>query len=74
MEVYTVARTVLMKRSATPENTRLATLNQEVIQRMVNISEMLDMEERCMIVDNYTQKLVNSDYDIGLSRMIIFED
>ena len=28
-----VARTVLMKRSAMPENTRMATLNQEMIRR-----------------------------------------
>ena len=47
-----VARTVLMKRSAMPENTRMATLNQEMIRRMVNPSERVGDEDRCEIVDN----------------------
>ena len=38
-----VARTVLMKRSAMPEKTWMAILNQEVIWRMVNNSEMLEL-------------------------------
>ena len=66
-----VARTVLMKRSAMPENTRMATLNQEMIRRMVNTSEMVGEEERCEIVDKYATKLVNSEYSIATTRKII---
>ena len=66
-----VARTVLMKRSAMPENTRMATLNQEMIRRMVNTSEMVGEEERCEIVDKYATKLVNSEYNIATTRKII---
>ena len=66
-----VARTVLMKRSAMPENTRMATLNQEMIRRMVNTSEMVGEEERCEIVDKYATKLVNSEYSVATTRKII---
>ena len=66
-----VARTVLMRRSAMPENTRMATLNQEMIRRMVNTSELVSMETRLEVVDNYAQKLINSEYDLNITRRII---
>ena len=66
-----VARTVLMKRSAMPENTRMATLNQEMIRRMINTSERAGDDERCEIVDKYATKLVNSEYSITTTRKII---
>ena len=66
-----VARTVLMKRSAMPENTRMATLNQEMIRRMVNTSEHVDMDTRLEVIDDYARKLVNSEYDLGQTRRVI---
>ena len=40
----------------------MATLNQELVRRMLNTSEDLDMEERVVLVDNYCQKLADSGY------------
>ena len=62
---------VLHKRSAMPESVRRATLNQEMVRRMVNTSEMVDMEKRLEVVDNYAQKLINSEYSMKEARDII---
>ena len=62
---------VLHKRSAMPESTRRSTLNQELIRRMVNTSEMVSMEERVGIVDKYATKLMNSEYPLEEARNII---
>ena len=36
-----------------PENGRMATLNQELVRRMLITSEDLDMKERVVVVDEY---------------------
>ena len=63
--------TVLHRRSAMPESTRRSTLNQELIRRMVNTSEMVPMSKRMEIVDNYAQKMVNSEYTVEMTRQTI---
>ena len=55
---------VIQKRSAMPENKRMATLNQEVIRRMLNTSERLYISYMLRVVDDYAGKLVNSGYDL----------
>ena len=62
-EKPTTPATVLHARSAIPEATRRATLNQEMIRRMMNTSELVEEEVRLEIVDHYAQKLINSEYD-----------
>ena len=57
-----VPNMVLNRRSSMPEGTMRATLNQELTGRMVNTSEMVEVENRIEIVDNYAQKLINSEY------------
>ena len=53
---------VLQRGSAKPENMKVASLNQEMIRRMINTSEDLDIGERVNVVDEYAQKLINSDW------------
>ena len=62
---------VIQKRAAMPENMRVATLNQEVIRRMLNTSERLEIRHRLEVVDNYALKLVNSGYDLEYARKVI---
>ena len=62
---------VLHSRSAMPEATRRSTLNQELIRRMVNTSEMIDMKERVAVIDKYAVKLMNSEYTLEQTRNII---
>ena len=54
-----------------PENTRMATLNQETIRRMINTSELVDMGTRLQVIDDYARKLINSEYDLAMTRRII---
>ena len=62
---------VLHKRSAMPEGTRRSTLNQELIRRMVNTSELVANDHRVKVVDDYTQKLINSEYSVEQARQIV---
>ena len=62
---------VIQRRAAMPENMRVATLNQEVIRRMLNTSERLDISYRIEVVDNYALKLANSGYDLEYTRKVI---
>ena len=56
-----IPNTVLHRRSAMPEGTRRATLNQELIRRMVNTSEQVPMDTSLEIIDKYAGKLLNSE-------------
>ena len=66
-----VSPMVLHKRSAMPEGVRRATLNQELVRRMVNTSERLENVKRVKIVDQYAQKLINSEYSVEETRKVI---
>ena len=59
---------VLHRRSAMPESIRRATLNQEMIRRMINTSEGVELSKRLEIVDDYGQKLLNSEYSLKEAR------
>ena len=48
---------VMHRSSALPENTKMASLNAEVIRRMQNTSEILPDVERVVVIDNFSQKL-----------------
>ena len=54
-----------------PENMRMSTLNQEMTRRMMNTSEMVPMEQRVTVVDDYGQKLTDSGYGIDQIRRVI---
>merc|ERR1711940_489215 len=56
-----------------PENTRRSTLNQELIRRMVNTSEMVNIEHRVEVIDKYAQKLINSEYSVAQARKAVIE-
>ena len=62
---------VLQRGSAMPENMKVASLNQEVLRRMMNTSEELDMSVRTEVVDEYAQKLFNSGFKLDQTRNII---
>ena len=66
-----VSAMVLHKRSAIPEGVRRATLNQEMVRRMLNTSEDVEITKRVEIVDGYAQKLVNSEYSVEETRKVI---
>ena len=67
-EKPTTPATVIHARSAMTESTRRATLNQELIRRMTTTSELVEDVIRVEIVDGYAQKLINSEYNLTVTR------
>ena len=53
---------VIMKKSALSENTKVASLSQDLIRRLKNTSERLKSNDRVRVVDNFTAKLAASGY------------
>ena len=51
-----------------PENTKMATVNSEIVRRMLNVSEDLPMKERIEVLDRVAQKMTNSGYSLTESR------
>ena len=70
-EKLTTPTTVLHARSAIPGATRRTTLNQEMIRRMTNTSDLEDDDTRLEIVDPYAQKFINSEYVMDSTRRFI---
>ena len=66
-----VPNMVLHRRSAMPEKTRRSTLNQELIRRRINTSELVAMDKRIEIVDKYAQKLINSGFKLDQTSKIL---
>ena len=65
----------IQRRSAMPENGRMATLNQELVRRMLNTSKDLGMDERVIVVNKYCQKLIDSGYlRDQVKRVVVGED
>ena len=54
-----------------PENMLVASLNQEMTRRMMNTSELLDMQVRVEVINKYGQKLTNSGFMVEQARNIV---
>ena len=53
------------------ENSNIQTLSNDLVMRLLNTSEALGVEARIGVVDNCTQKLVNSGFQLDQTRKII---
>ena len=67
-EKPTSSNQMIHQESALPENEKMASLNSEVVRRMLHISEELPLEERILVVDRMSQKLANSGYKLTQIR------
>ena len=63
-EKPTVSNQMLHRQTALSENTKMATINSEIVRRMMNVSEELPNEERIVVLDKVAQKLCNSGYKL----------
>ena len=59
---------MLHRKTALSENTKMSTVNSEILRRMMNVSEDLPMQERIVVLDRVAQKLCNSGYNLGEIR------
>ena len=64
-------QTLVMARSALSRHQLFNIMSNELIRRLEVISEDVDIGEKVRIVEQYTQQLVNSDYDWKFCREII---
>ena len=64
-------RTLIMQNSALGENSKIASLTQEVVRRSKNTSEEVDMKSRVEILDEYHRRLELSLYSLEASRRIM---
>ena len=54
-----------------PEDAKIRSLSNELTRRMMTTSEREDITVRRQIVDEYTQKLLNSGYSFPAIRKIV---
>ena len=64
-------QTLIMKNSALGENSKIASLTQEVVRRSKNTSEEVSMEARVQILDEFHRRLELSQYNLEASRRIM---
>ena len=64
-------KTVIMMSSALGENVKVAALTQEVVRLSKNTSELVDIETRSQMVDNFYERLQLSGYGHEQSVRII---
>ena len=67
-EKPTSSNQMLHRNTALSENTKMATMNAEIVRRMMNVSENLPIQERTVVLDNVAQKLTNSGYNMDEIR------
>ena len=70
-EKPTNPNTVLHFRTAMAEDSKIRSLTNEVIRRLLTTGEMIPDEARCQILDNFAQKMKNSGYGLLQIRRVI---
>ena len=67
-EKPTCSNQMLSRHSVLSENTKVSNMTNEVIRRMMHVSEQLPIEERTVVLNRLGQKLANSGYDLPMIR------
>ena len=70
-EKPTNSNQMLHRQTALSENTKMATINSEILRRMLDVSELLPIQERIIVLDKVPQKLCNSGYSLPEIRRSI---
>ena len=72
-EKPTVGNRVIQKNTALPEQSISSSMIQEVVRRMINCCEGIDISKRQQILSNYAQKIVNSGFNQHDARVILVQ-
>ena len=70
-EKPTNPNTVLHFRTAMAEDSKIRSLTNEVIRRLLTTGEMISDTARCQILDSFAQKMMNSGYGLMQIRRVI---
>ena len=65
------ANSVLNKRTAMPEDSKIRSLTNELVRRLLRTRESMGDGIKTRIIDDFAQKLLNSGYSIFQTRNII---
>ena len=65
------AKTVIHRDLALSENSKMASLSQNVVRHMRNTSERFDISERVKVVNKFTQRMANSRYSKQQAKRVI---
>ena len=65
------AKMVIHKDSALPENSKIASLSQNVVRHIRNTSERLEVKDRVTVLNKFTQRMANSGYSKAQARRVI---
>ena len=61
----------VIESSAINDNTKRATMAQELVRRMLNVSELLNQQERNAVIEKFVEKLEKSGYSKKQRREIV---
>ena len=61
----------LQASTALNQNCLIRSLNNEVMRRLSNMNEHIPMEEKTEVLDNFSQKMVNSSHTVEVVRRVI---
>ena len=61
----------VQQKTAMEENSKQKIISNDLVRRLYNTMEDLDQKTKCNIVDNYSQKLLNSGYTLDQTRRTI---
>ena len=64
-------KAVINKLSALSENVKVASLTQNLIRRCKNTSELLSMEERLAVIDQFTEQVLACNYSRDQTKKIV---
>ena len=70
-EKPTNPNTVLHFRTAMAEDSKIRSLTNEVIRRLLTTGEMIPDKDRCQILDRFAQKMKNSGYGLNQIRRVL---
>ena len=70
-EKETTSQRTVQKRTAMEQNSKMQVVANDLVRRLCNTMEEVGGQEIIKVVDNYTQKLLNSGYTVEETRAII---
>ena len=70
-EKPTNPNTVLHLRTAMAEDSKITSLTNEVIRRLLTTSDRVTEKSRCAILDDFAQKMCNSGYGLQQNRRVL---
>ena len=70
-EKETTSKRTVQKRTAMEHNSKIQVVSNDLVRRLCNTIEELGSQETIKVIDDYSQKLLNSGYSVEETRAIV---